>query len=234
MAGKVANVDFEFDNLNEGYYYRIKAMYTNQDGTLANGGIWDHKWEMRNGLLTWKANGTVVGMAHRTSLTAAATASGPGVGMTMAWPTMVPIPSAQTKVMRLCLVALATYLTMGIMMTKAASMKTGMEIRNYRVGRDGKRSALGAGCAEQALGNGFRGAGFGQDVAEDDAEANDNTNAAQRGAEAAGNGGGNVLNGHADQETSNDTGKDHGNKRIEFKFDDGCQQDGNTDDKNNE
>ena len=76
MAGKVANVDFEFDNLNEGYYYRIKAMYTNQDGTLANGGIWDHKWEMRNGLLTWKANGTVVGMAHRTSLTAAATVCG--------------------------------------------------------------------------------------------------------------------------------------------------------------
>ena len=53
---------------------------------------------------------------------ASATAMGPGVGMTMAWPTMVPAPRAHTKGMMLRFVSLATYLTMGIMMMNAASI----------------------------------------------------------------------------------------------------------------
>ena len=75
-AGKVATVDFSFDNLNEGYYYRLKAMYTTQDGTLTGGGIWDHKWEMKPGTLTWKNDGTIAGQAYRTSLSAASTICG--------------------------------------------------------------------------------------------------------------------------------------------------------------
>ena len=68
-AGRVASIDFDFSGLSEGYYYHLKAMYGNQDGTLNSGGIWDHKWEMRSGLLTWRNNGVISGMAHRTSLT---------------------------------------------------------------------------------------------------------------------------------------------------------------------
>ena len=70
-AGKTTTVDFSYENLNEGYYYRLKAMYSNQDGTLTSGGIWDHKWEMKSGVLTWKNNGTIAGVAYKTSISAA-------------------------------------------------------------------------------------------------------------------------------------------------------------------
>ena len=75
-AGKAVSVDFSFENLKVDYYYRLKAMYSNQDGTLTSGGIWDHRWEMKDGLLTWKNNGTIAGMAYRSSLTAATTVCG--------------------------------------------------------------------------------------------------------------------------------------------------------------
>ncbi|MBO4550087.1 MAG: hypothetical protein J5733_05095, partial [Bacteroidaceae bacterium] len=75
-AGKTAKFDFAFDNLKEGYYYRLKAMYTNQDGTLTSGGIWDHKWEMKAGVLTWKNNGAIAGMAYKASMAAGSTISG--------------------------------------------------------------------------------------------------------------------------------------------------------------
>jgi len=68
LAGKTISIDFAFENLKEGYYYRLKAMYTNQDGTLTSGGIWDHKWEMKDGLLTWKNDGTIGGLAYRSTL----------------------------------------------------------------------------------------------------------------------------------------------------------------------
>lgn len=68
-AGRTATVDFDFDNLNEGYYYRFKVMYGNQDGTLGSGGIWDHKWEMKAGLLSWKTDGTVTGKAYTAAVT---------------------------------------------------------------------------------------------------------------------------------------------------------------------
>ena len=75
-AGKTASIDFDYGGLNEGYYYRLKAMYSNQDGTLTSGGIWDHKWEMQSGLLTWKSNGAISGLAFRSSLAAGTTICG--------------------------------------------------------------------------------------------------------------------------------------------------------------
>ena len=75
-AGKTVSIDFDFGGLKEGYYYRLKAMYSNQDGTLNNGGIWDHRWEMKDGVLTWKNNGAIAGMAYRPSMTTATTICG--------------------------------------------------------------------------------------------------------------------------------------------------------------
>ena len=75
-AGKTNFVEFEFDNLNEGYYYRFKATYGNQDGTLGNGGIWDNRWEMKAGLLTWKSDGTIVAKAFSSSVTATSSMCG--------------------------------------------------------------------------------------------------------------------------------------------------------------
>ncbi|MBO4551416.1 MAG: C10 family peptidase, partial [Bacteroidaceae bacterium] len=74
--GKTGTVDFEFDGLSEGYYYRIKAMYSNQDGTLGSGGIWDHRWEMKPGILIWKADGSVDGKAYSATLNAGTTTVG--------------------------------------------------------------------------------------------------------------------------------------------------------------
>ena len=51
-------------------------MYGNQDGTLTSGGIWDHKFEVKAGILTWKNNGTIAGQAYRSVLTAAPTVCG--------------------------------------------------------------------------------------------------------------------------------------------------------------
>ena len=76
IAGKTASIEFEFDNLKEGYYYRFKVVYGAQDGTLTNGGIWDNKWEMKGGLLTWKTDGTVAGKASSPTVTTAANICG--------------------------------------------------------------------------------------------------------------------------------------------------------------
>jgi len=77
MAGKVANVDFEFDALSEGNKYYISASYVNQGGSLGNGGVWDlGGWDMRSGVLTWKDNGTIAGQAYRSSMSAASTVCG--------------------------------------------------------------------------------------------------------------------------------------------------------------
>ena len=70
MAGKVGSVEFNFDNLNEGYYYHIAVNYVNQDGSLAKGGIWDHSWEMKSGIAMWKTDGTISGKAYSASMMA--------------------------------------------------------------------------------------------------------------------------------------------------------------------
>ena len=75
-AGKTATIEFDFDNLNAGYYYRFKVLYGSQDGTLSNGGLWDNKWEMAAGLLKWSNDGTVAGQAYSPSITAAVTVCG--------------------------------------------------------------------------------------------------------------------------------------------------------------
>ena len=74
--GKTGTIDFEFSGLSEGYYYRFKATYSTQDGTLGSGGIWDHKWEVKGGALTWKADGTVAGKAYNSSMVAGTTTIG--------------------------------------------------------------------------------------------------------------------------------------------------------------
>ena len=76
LAGKTASIDFSFENLNEGYYYRFKAMYSNQDGTLTSGGIWDHRFEVQGGILSWKNNGVISGQAYRSSLSTTTTTCG--------------------------------------------------------------------------------------------------------------------------------------------------------------
>jgi len=74
--GRTATIDFSYENLSEGYYYRLKAMYTNQDGTLGSGGIWDHRWEMKGGILAWKNNGVISGQAYKSTVTTATTSCG--------------------------------------------------------------------------------------------------------------------------------------------------------------
>ena len=67
-AGKTTKVDFEFDDLSEGYYYRFKVFYANQDGNLVNGGIWDNRWEVHGGALVWKSDGSIDGMLYKSSM----------------------------------------------------------------------------------------------------------------------------------------------------------------------
>ena len=77
LAGKIASVDFSFEDLSENNKYYISASYVNQSGSLTNGGVWDlGGWEMKSGLATWKPNGVIGGMAYRTSLTIGTTVCG--------------------------------------------------------------------------------------------------------------------------------------------------------------
>ena len=70
LAGKVASVDFDFEDLNENNKYYISASYVNQSGSLGNGGVWDlGGWEMKAGIASWKTDGTIVGKQHATSIT---------------------------------------------------------------------------------------------------------------------------------------------------------------------
>ena len=75
-ANGTTNVEFDFDNLSEGYYYRFKVTSNTQDGTLANGGLWEHRWEMKAGILLWKSDGTPSGKAYASSFSAGNTCVG--------------------------------------------------------------------------------------------------------------------------------------------------------------
>jgi hypothetical protein len=70
-AGKIASIEFSFEDLTPGDKYYIAANYVNQDGSLTNGGIWDHGWTINNGILSWRNDGTIVGQSYRTSVNAA-------------------------------------------------------------------------------------------------------------------------------------------------------------------
>lgn len=76
-AGKIASIDFEFDDLNEGDKYYIAASYVNQSGELGNGGVWDlGGWTIRNGILSWKNDGTPTGKAYTANMSTLATVCG--------------------------------------------------------------------------------------------------------------------------------------------------------------
>lgn len=77
MAGKVADVDFEFGGLSEDYKYYISASYVNQDGQLRNGGVWDlGGWFVRAGFAAWKPDGTILGKAYTTTFSSLPTYCG--------------------------------------------------------------------------------------------------------------------------------------------------------------
>ena len=66
--GKSVTVDVFFDNLSSDIIAHLKAMYSNQEGTLSGGGIFDYKCQMSDGVLNWKTDGTVSGTANKTSM----------------------------------------------------------------------------------------------------------------------------------------------------------------------
>ena len=76
-AGKTTSIDFDFENLAEDGRYYLATNYVNQEGSLTNGGIWElGSWSMSSGLLTWKNNGVIAGMARRASMTTGTTICG--------------------------------------------------------------------------------------------------------------------------------------------------------------
>jgi hypothetical protein len=75
-VGKTVSFEYEFDNLSSNYYYRIKAVYKEQSGTLSGGGLWDVKIDMQDGIMTWKSDGTVAGQAYSSTLRPGTTVCG--------------------------------------------------------------------------------------------------------------------------------------------------------------
>ena len=77
LAGKVAPIDFEFNNLSENNKYYISASYATQSGELGSGGVFDlGGWEMKAGVALWKNDGTPTGKAYGTTITTASSISG--------------------------------------------------------------------------------------------------------------------------------------------------------------
>ena len=77
MAGEIAYVNFDFDNLNEGDKYYLQASYVNQDGSLGNGGVWDlGGWMIKTGIATWKSDGLIVGKEYKASISTASNVCG--------------------------------------------------------------------------------------------------------------------------------------------------------------
>ena len=74
--GKTVTVDVFFDNIDSDIIAHLKAMYSNQEGTLSGGGVFDFKCQMAEGVLSWKSDGTVTGKAAATSMTTANTICG--------------------------------------------------------------------------------------------------------------------------------------------------------------
>lgn len=72
---KTATGYFQFDGLNYDDTYHIRVMY-GIGGDLTSGGIWDHSWVPKAGVLSWKNTGVVVGQAARSSVIAPTTAIG--------------------------------------------------------------------------------------------------------------------------------------------------------------
>ena len=75
-AGKAASISFAFSSLLVDHIYYIPFNYHDQEGSLTNGDRFDHKYTVRDGLVTWKGNGTVAGLAHKSNIMASSTICG--------------------------------------------------------------------------------------------------------------------------------------------------------------
>lgn len=57
---------FDFSDLEYGPTYRIQVKV--YDREVEKGGLWEHGWECKEGILTWKDNGTLGAMATKTTI----------------------------------------------------------------------------------------------------------------------------------------------------------------------
>jgi hypothetical protein len=71
---KTGVASFQFNNLIYDDTYHIAVYYTNQSGTLTSGGIWDHSWVPKAGILSWKSNGSIVAQPSKLSFIVPTTA----------------------------------------------------------------------------------------------------------------------------------------------------------------
>lgn len=70
MAGKIANVDFSFEDLSESNKYYIAASFVDRSGTFNNAGVWDlGGWEVKSGVELWKYDGSLTGKPYAASFT---------------------------------------------------------------------------------------------------------------------------------------------------------------------
>ena len=70
--GKTSTASFQFNNLNFDDTYHIAV--SNSAANISGGGIWDHSWVPKAGILYWKSSGLVVGQASKGILSAPASA----------------------------------------------------------------------------------------------------------------------------------------------------------------
>jgi hypothetical protein len=65
---KTATASFQFNNLNYDDTYHIAV--TNSTASISGGGIWDHSWVPKSGVLYWKSSGLIVGQASKAAYSA--------------------------------------------------------------------------------------------------------------------------------------------------------------------
>lgn len=65
---KTATASFQFNNLIYDDTYHIAV--SNSNANISGGGVWDHSWTPKAGIIYWKNNGTVAALASKVSLTA--------------------------------------------------------------------------------------------------------------------------------------------------------------------
>lgn len=69
---KTATASFQFNNLNYDDTYHIAV--SNSAASISGGGIWDHSWVPKAGVLYWKNNGLIVGQTSKAVYSAPTTA----------------------------------------------------------------------------------------------------------------------------------------------------------------
>ena len=74
MAGKIATVEFEFNDMKENNKYYISASHVDHTGTFGNSGVWDlGGWTCGMGIAIWKADGSPTGKAFNSTITSQST-----------------------------------------------------------------------------------------------------------------------------------------------------------------